>query len=210
LVYERVLFVPEYYQRHAEDWSFPGWEASSLFGRKGAPVYIEYCSGNGSWVIEKARSNPEQNWFAVEKKFERVRKIWAKAQSNQLNNLIVVDGEAQPFTKYYLPEESVDGVFVNFPDPWPKERHAKHRLFQEPFISDMARILKRGATAIFVTDDPPYSAQIISSMLENGAWESIIPEPYFTTQWLDYGTSYFEQLWRMKGRTIHYMHFVKK
>ena len=207
---DRVLLVPEYYDRHAEEWSFPGWEDPLFFGREGAPVYIEYCSGNGAWIIEKARRHPEQNWIAVEKRFDRVRKIWARAKKFQLNNLIVVDGEAQPFTKYYLPEASVDGVYVNFPDPWPKERHAKHRLLQEPFVSDMARILKKGASAVFVTDDEPYCQQIISVMLENGAWDSVIPDPYFTTEWCDYGTSFFDELWRTKGRHIRYMQFNKK
>jgi tRNA (guanine-N7-)-methyltransferase len=189
---------------------FPGWDDPALFHRKGAPIFVEYCSGNGAWIIQKAKENPEQNWIAVEKKFERVRKIWSKCRQLQLNNLLIVCGAAESFTKYYLPEESLDGVYVNFPDPWPKDRHAKHRLFQGPFIQDLSRMAKKGANAFFVTDDAPYCAQMVSVLLESSRWHSSLPDPYFVSEWSGYGTSYFDQLWRQKGRTIHYLHFTKK
>src|ERR1700757_2080951 len=88
LLFQRVLFVPEYYQRH-EEWTFPGWEDPSLFGNP-REVSVEFCSGHGHWIIEKAKAHPEKNWVAVEMQFERVRKIWSKMQNNQLSNLLIV------------------------------------------------------------------------------------------------------------------------
>lgn len=204
---ERVLFVPQHYVGH-QDWVFPGWNDPLLFGKEGK-VYIEYCSGNGAWILEKAIQNPLDHWVAVEKKFERVRKIWAKLQNLQVPNLIIICGEAVTFSRYYLPEHSVDGIYVNFPDPWPKGRHAKNRLLQEPFVGELSRIVKKKGKSILVTDDPPYSEQMIAEMKKGCGWKADFPDPCYVTEWPDYGTSYFDELWREKGRAIRYMQFSK-
>lgn len=204
-MHQGVLFVPEYYSEHHK-WHFPCWEDPVLFN-KSAPVFIEYCSGNGHWIIEKAKISPDTHWVAVEKKFERVRKIWSKAQNEKIKNLLIVCGEADPFNAYYLIEHEVDGVFVNFPDPWPKPKHAKHRLIQSPFVQQISRIVKPKGKAILVTDDFPYVEQMIQEMRKEGLWKSVYPSPYYVTQWDNYGASYFDTLWREKGKTIYYLQF---
>ena len=120
LIVDRVLFIPKYYENHRE-WSMPAWEDPQIFGRQ-APVHIEYCSGNGAWIVEKALKHPEIHFVAVEKRFERVRKLWSKMHNLKLSNLFVVCGEALTFTQNYLSSESIEKIFVNFPDPWPKRR----------------------------------------------------------------------------------------
>lgn len=205
---QRVLFVPQYYDQHGE-WKFPGWNAPEFFGNN-HPVHIEYCSGNGTWILDKALQNPDQNWVAVEKKFERVRKIWSKVQNYKVPNLMIISGEALTFTRYYLPENSITSIFVNFPDPWPKKKHSKNRLFQFPFPKEVSRVVKNEGSAILVTDDPAYSLQMCDEMQKQSEWQSAFLPPFFVTEWPDYGTSYFDRLWREKGREIRYMQFVNK
>lgn len=200
-VHQRVLFVPNYYDRHGE-WASPGWEDPSLFNRPG-DLHIEYCSGNGAWVLEKARQNPHQNWVAVEKKFNRVRQLWAKMHNRNVTNLIIVLGEALTFTHYYLAPETVAAAYVNFPDPWPKDKHAKHRLFQEPFSRELHRVLKKDSPLTIVTDDNAYCAQILTVM--RPLWNT----PAHTHDTPGYGTSYFDSLWREKGRLIHYLGYTR-
>ncbi|MBY0528767.1 MAG: tRNA (guanine(46)-N(7))-methyltransferase TrmB [Rhabdochlamydiaceae bacterium] len=205
---EGVLFVPQYYQSHAE-WGVVNFEDPNVFKRS-CPVVVEYCSGNGAWIIEKAQQHPEWNWVAVEKRFDRVRKIWSKARNLKLDNLLVVCGEALEFTRFYLPSECFSSAYINFPDPWPKEKHAKHRIFQESFISEMSRVVRKEGIATVVTDDPIWAERISEAMQKNPQWRSQFPEPYFVTEWPDYGSSYFNDLWLEKGRTIHYMQFINK
>jgi tRNA (guanine-N7-)-methyltransferase len=207
-IVDRVLFVPRFYAAHQE-WNFPGWEAPEVFGRT-APLAIEYCSGNGLWVIEKAKAHPEINWIAVEKRFDRVRKIWSKRSNENIPNLLVVCGDALTFTQFYLKESSVDQIYINFPDPWPKEKHAKNRLIQEPFVSEMARVLKEKGKAVVVTDDVMYQQRVIESMMGNPQWSPSFSFPHFVTEWEGYGTSYFDALWREQGCTIHYLKFQRK
>ncbi|MCP5491917.1 MAG: tRNA (guanosine(46)-N7)-methyltransferase TrmB [Chlamydiales bacterium] len=191
---DNVLFVPAYYKGH---------EAFEMPLLKG-PIAVEYCSGNGEWIIQKCLDEPNYTWIAVEKKFQRVAKIWSKAQNNNLKNLLIVCGEAQTFTKHYLQDSSVEKIYVNYPDPWPKERHAKHRLIQTPFANEMARVAKEGAIATFVTDDQPYGNQMQSEM--KAPWQLLRADLLDTS----YGTSFFDQLWRSKGRSIQVMEFQCK
>jgi tRNA (guanine-N7-)-methyltransferase len=202
---DRVLFVPEYYDRHHE-WQFPGWE--TIFGNP-RPVIVEYCTGNGTWIAEKAKES-SYNWVAVEWRFERVRKIWSKLKNQQLSNLFVVCGEAYVFTHHYLKDHCVDQVYVNFPDPWPKAKHAKNRLFQLPFIIELTRIVKSGGRVTVVTDDIVYGEQISNEMLAHPAWSSVFPSPHYVTEWEGYGASYFDTLWREKGKEPRYFQFKKQ
>ncbi len=200
-----VLFIPDYYDKHKE-WNFPDWE--TIFGNTN-PVVIEYCTGNGTWIAEKTKDKTK-NWVAVEWRFERVQKIWSKMKNQNLDNLFIVCGDAQIFIRDYLKDQSVDGVFVNFPDPWPKDRHAKNRLFQPPFMSELARTVKKGAPFTVVTDDPPYSEQLREVTFANGQWDAVFEAPHYVTEWNGYGASYFDSLWREKGREIRYFQFLRK
>ncbi len=202
----RVFYVPDYYQEH-HLFPFPPFEDPQLFGNTN-PVHLEYCSGNGTWIVEKARSNPHLNWVAVEWDFERVRKIASKACNAKLSNLFVISGEALTFTKHYLPKGALEQVYVNFPDPWPKKRHAKHRLFRLPFILEVARALKPGGFGTFVTDDIPYSEQICEVLLESKLWNPLMPPPYYKKEAAGYGTSFFDTLFRAQGKEIRFLEWI--
>jgi tRNA (guanine-N7-)-methyltransferase len=202
---DKVLFIPDHYSRHKE-WVFPRWD--EVFGNTN-PVIIEYCSGNGPWIVEKAQDK-SKNWVAVEWRFDRVQKIWSKMKNHGLDNLLIVCGDAQIFVRDYLKDQSVSGVYVNFPDPWPKAKHAKNRLFQPPFIAELARTLEAGAFFIVVTDDPIYGQQLVDVVLANGAWSPVYQPPHYMTEWEGYGCSYFDSLWREKGREIRYFQFLRQ
>lgn len=208
MIHDRILYVPEYYDKH-DEFVFPGWESPEIFGRE-ALIEAEYCAGNGAWIVEKAIAHPERNWVAIEIQFDRVRKIWSKIQNLGLKNLFVVCGEGLTFTKYYAPSGSFSATYVNFPDPWPKEKHAKNRLVQEPFLTEISRVSSLGAIATIATDHAEYTRQIIESMLKNPLWDPRFPYPHYITDYEGYGASYFEELWKAKGIPLHYIQFVNK
>jgi len=207
MVQDRIWYVPNQYENF-NSFTFPGWN-SPLFFDNSNPVCIEYCSGNGAWVAVKARMNPQYNWVAVELKFERVRKIWSKLKNFQLTNLMAVCGEGYRLTRHYIPDASIHSVFINFPDPWPKKRHAKHRIVQPSFVNEIIRILHPGGVLTMVTDDADYSRVMIDVVLQFSEFESEFADPYYVTDYPEYGTSYFEDLWRQKGKNIHYHSFRK-
>ena len=155
LIEDSVWYIPKLCKDYTS-FSFPGWSHPDLFEQE-RPICVEYCSGNGAWIASKAQAFPEYNWVAVELKFDRVRKIWSKIKKHSLSNLLIACGEGYFTTKHYLPSLSVKSVFINFPDPWPKTRHAKNRIVQVPFVKEIYRILQVGGTFTLVTDDEAYS-----------------------------------------------------
>ena len=110
---------------------------------------------------------------------------------------------------YIFPTESCEAAYINFPDPWPKRRHAKNRLIQPKFLDQVSRLLKREALFTLVTDDPDYSEQMLKEMGHHPGFASFLPSPYFVTEFAGYGSSYFDQLWREKGKVIRYHQFQK-
>ena len=208
MIMDKILFVPQYYDKHQE-WPFPSWESAEIFGRE-APVHIEYCTGNGAWIIERAIKEPGVNWVAVEKRFDRVAKIWSKMHNYGLTNLFIVYGEALTFSRFYAPASSFSAIYVNFPDPWPKEKHAKNRLFKPEFVTELGRLARPGAGATFVTDDAVYKEQICQVFLSDPNWSPSFPPPHFVTEWKGYGASYFGDLWQDMGKTIHYIQFENR
>lgn len=203
LLQGKMLFIPEFYEKHEE---FGTLELKKIFDGEN-PVYVEYCSGNGQWIIEQAEKHPEINWISVEKQFRRARQIYAKAQNRGLSNLLVVSGEALTFSRYYLADAIAAQSFVNFPDPWPKDRHAKHRLITPAFVKELARVLEPKAKSLFVTDHEIYAQQMIESMQTEKRFFPCAPAPYFVTDRQEYGSSFFGSLWKDLGRTIHYIEY---
>ena len=205
ILLDRALYIPDYYNRH-EEWGFLNWSSEGIFGND-KPVIIEYCCGNGQWIGAKAKEHPEYNWIGVDKLFERARKVWAKIHREEISNLFVVCADALTFSRYYVAPQSVQEIYVNFPDPWPKLKHAKNRLIQQDFLNELDRIVKWGGQAHFVTDDFPYVETILREVSLCPVWKSIYPEPYYITDLPEFGDSYFKALWDKRGRTIYYQKY---
>jgi tRNA (guanine-N7-)-methyltransferase len=184
---DSVLYVPIYYEEH-DGSVYPGFERE-------APIHVEFCSGNGDWIIAKALAHPEINWIANEMQFNRVRKIWSKMKNHDVTNLHIVCGMAEDFTDHYLRENMIDAAYVNFPDPWWKDRQAKHRLIKDPFISTLSNRMKGEGSMTLVTDFPAYASQMHNEFNLSPLWQHRSCELNPTS----YGYSYFESLWKSKG-----------
>jgi tRNA (guanine-N7-)-methyltransferase len=200
---ERFLYVPKHYDRH-EAWIAVPWTDPSIFGND-RPVVLECCSGNGQWICERAKNHPLINWVAVDIRFDRCRKTWLRMHRENLSNLYIMCGDANDLIRFYIPKRSLTEIFVNFPDPWPKLRHAKHRLIQAHFLTQMAEVALPGALATFVTDDEVYAGQILRELDACPIWRPRLPPPHYALDWSGYGTSYFADLWKKKGRKIHFI-----
>lgn len=201
LIHDKVWYMAPMADGTA--FEFPGWHSEELFPNAN-DIRIEYCSGNGTWITEKAAAHPEINWLAVEKRFDRARKIWSKIKNKGLDNLVVAFAEGLSLTNRYIPPSSVSAIYVNFPDPWPKTRHAKHRIGSLRLFEEAARVLKPGGRLIFVTDDEPYSSQFIEIASTQTALVQTLPAPGYSQPPEGYGTSFFDSLFRGQGKTIFY------
>lgn len=202
---DRLIYIPPDYKHQPSGLL---WEDRKIFGNLN-PISIEYCSGNGDWIVERAKQFPEKNWVAVEMRHSRASKILKRIKKEALSNLVVVCSEAWTFTRHYLPNQCIEKVFINFPDPWPKRRHRKNRLVQPRFLTELSRTLQRGGTVVFVTDDADYLQETLSLFSSHAHFQPKYPSPHYIVQPIDYGTSWFEDFWRKQGRDITYTEFMR-
>ncbi len=194
--------------------SFPVWDKKApflgdqiLFVMRGgeklalpARVCLELCSGNGQWLVEKAKQHPEIFWIGVEKRIDRAKKMWKLAKRESAENVLVACGRAEIFVAEFLPEKSLEKVFVHFPDPWPKKRHAKHRIVQLGLLSNLKKAMKQGAEFCLVTDDQPFLLESMQTLAVE--LEPTLEFPHYVENDSQWGNSFFDQLWRQKARTI--------
>jgi tRNA (guanine-N7-)-methyltransferase len=124
------------------------------------PVEVELGSGDGSFLVQSAASQPGRNFFGVERLMGRLRKIQRKASRQNLTNLRLLRIEASYFLEYLLPQNSIASLHIYFPDPWPKRKQRIHRLINDRFPALAARVLLPGGTVHVRTDDRDYFSQM--------------------------------------------------
>ncbi len=134
-------------------------DLARLFPRP-QPLEIELGSGDGSFLVEYARRNPERNFVGVERLLGRIRKMERKARRAGLLNIRGVRIESTYFLEYLLPANSAAAIHIYFPDPWPKRKHRRHRLINERFPALAHRALGCGGEVYLRTDDQDYFAQM--------------------------------------------------
>ncbi len=204
------FYVPDHYFKHKES-GYSFFKKTKIFNNDN-PVNIEYCSGNGQWIIDRAQKEKDKNWIAVEFRFDRARKIWLKMKKQNISNLFVVFGEGLTFTKNYIEDNVIEESFVNFPDPWPKKKHAKNRIVTCDFLNEISRITTHNGNITLVTDDEDSSERFIEEVFKTSCWKPVFENPYYINDFPEYGSSYFNDLWKDKGKTIRFMNFknIKK
>ncbi len=128
------------------------WE-KDLFKKK-QEIWIEIGMGKGGHTLELAKQNPNKNIIGIEI-FPSVQVIPVKkAEEIKLDNLLFISGDASNIDEWFK-KESIERIFINFPDPWPKERHAKRRLLFYKFLNKYYDILKKSCIIEFKTDQLP-------------------------------------------------------
>ena len=118
------------------------------------PIHIEIGMGKGQFLMTLARQNPHINYIGIEKYSSVLIRALEKMEENPLPNLFFIRMNAEEIHEIFAPEE-VSRIYLNFSDPWPKDRHAKRRLTSKEFLSRYDQFLKKDGCIIFKTDNRP-------------------------------------------------------
>ena len=135
----------------------------AIFGNRN-PVVIEIGFGMGESTLKIARDNPDINYVGIEVFLYGFSKLLANVAKEGLRNIRLMRFDAVQVLQDMVPENSVDGFHIFFPDPWPKKRHHKKRLIQVPFATLLASRLKKGGYIYCVTDWEDYAKQMLQVM----------------------------------------------
>ena len=125
------------------------------------PVKLEIGFGMGQALIHYAKTQPEFNFIGIEVHPPGIGAALNLLAVHQLKNVRVLQGDAVLALKQYGQKESLSGINIFFPDPWPKRRHQKRRLIQAEFISLLAEKLKPGAILHLATDWQDYAEHML-------------------------------------------------
>lgn len=118
-----------------------------------APLHVEIGMGKGKFITTLAELYPENHYIGVEKYASvLIRAVEKKRGREDLNNLTFLSVDAAALPDIFAPGE-VDRIYLNFSDPWPKDRHAKRRLTSREFLARYEQFLKRSGEICFKTDN---------------------------------------------------------
>ena len=165
------------------------------------PYYLEIGSGKGQFLVDMAKKFPEKFFIGVERNVTCCGFTAKKLVEEKLENAKLMFINAEILLNN-IKDNSIDGIFLNFSDPWPKKRHHKRRLTAEAFLKNYYRVLKPGARIMMKTDNPDLFAFTLEN-LENSPFKVIEQnDNYLTHDEFDTMTEY-EQSFREEGIAIH-------
>jgi tRNA (guanine-N7-)-methyltransferase len=143
-----------------------------MFGGDGPPrrIELEVGCGKGKFLLAAAQAWPDRAFLAVEHSRALLRKVRDRVVRAGLLNVRLFHGNARDVVQRLVPEGSLSRIHVYFPDPWPKRRHAKHRLFAGAMPDAIARSLHAGGELLLATDHDPYFREVIGRLAVHAAF----------------------------------------
>lgn len=116
------------------------------------PFYLEIGSGKGQFLLDMAKKFPDKFFIGVERNVTCSGITCKKLVDNEITNAKLMYIDAEVLMKE-VKDDSIESIFLNFSDPWPKKRHHKRRLTAESYLNNYYRVLKNGGRLIIKTDN---------------------------------------------------------
>ena len=173
--------------------------------KKEANLNLEIGSGYGHFMMEYCLKNPDINFVGLDYRFKRSYTLVKKLQSHPYKNFRYLRAKGERID-FIFEEDELNNIFYFFPDPWPKARHNKKRLFQRPFLERAYRVLRPMGKIFIKTDHDEYAnwmLEVINNQdlfelkfFTNNLWEET------TEQFLTSFQTKFEKIFRSKNINI--------
>ncbi len=205
---ERLKEYPEYIMYDKEIMNNYKGKWNTYF-KNDNPIYVEIGSGSGNFALGMCQKYPERNHMAIELRFKRLHSSARKSKNYKLNNILFIRRYGEQIGEF-LGEEEIQGMYINFPDPW--EGSEKNRIIQKALFDNLDKVMKIGGKLFFKTDHDGYYADVIelSKTLENYKLVYNTPDLHNTEKAIDNVQTEFEQLFLNKfNKNINYIEIEK-
>ncbi len=170
------------------------------------PVWLEIGFGGGEHLAHMAGENREVNFVGSEPYLNGVASILRHIEEGELENVRLHPSDARDLFDA-LPDDSFERVYLLYPDPWPKARHAERRFMHPDNLRDIARLLKSGSELRVASDIPEYIEHGLEAIAGNPDFERIDHDIH--TPWEGWFRTRYEAKAVREGRTPHYLRFKR-
>jgi tRNA (guanine-N7-)-methyltransferase len=176
-----------------------------IFGRQ-APLAVEIGFGGGEYLDWWASERPDWDFIGIELPLDCIFRAANRFEDSKRSNLRLIQGDARYLLRELFAAGSLRHVIMQFPMPWPKDKHAKHRVSSPGFAATLADVLEPGCSFELVTDQEWYAQETETHLSANPAFEvtpvETNPERPFKTRyeskWLEEGRQIFRLLVTLK------------
>jgi tRNA (guanine-N7-)-methyltransferase len=185
-------------------------DPTPLFAHKPRTIWLEIGFGGGEHLAEQARANPDVGLVGCEVFLNGIATLLARVAASGLDNIRIYPEDARDLLDA-LPDDSLDRVFLLFPDPWPKRRHADRRFISRTTLDLLARLMKPGAELRIASDDPTYLGWALAHLTRHPdfAWTARGPADWRARSADWPGTRYESKALR-EGRSPVFLRFTRR
>ena len=170
---------------------------------------IEIGCGKGKFLVGRAQENPDINFIGIDWAGKFMKIGAQRAHKRDLKNIVFVRAHAEDLLKHIMPQKELSIIHMYFPDPWPKKRHHKRRLFRDEFVDLVHEALTEDGRFEIATDFSKYYDVMLEAIAEAKIkWPSMqttendrIFDPHLKTN--------YELKYEVEGRTLHYIELKK-
>ncbi|MGZ8161800.1 MAG: tRNA (guanosine(46)-N7)-methyltransferase TrmB [Methylobacter sp.] len=155
------LALDNYWDRYCLD-PKADYDFARVFSWDDAPLYVEIGFGNGDNLAKMAAANPDKNYIGIEVHRPGVGHLLLRLEQQGLNNVRIYCHDAIEIFEQKITDNSVAGVYLFFPDPWPKKKHHKRRIVRPDFVELLVRKLKSGGYFHAATDWQNYAENMLA------------------------------------------------
>jgi tRNA (guanine-N7-)-methyltransferase len=153
--------IQDNFQKHAVNFENKIINFGDIFKNKDSDLILEIGFGMGTSTAEIAKSNLNKNYVAIEVHSPGVGNLLKLIQEGDIRNLKIIQHDAVEVLNVMIKNDSLDGIHIFFPDPWPKKRHHKRRLIQSNLLKLIAQKIKKSGYLHIATDWEDYALWII-------------------------------------------------
>lgn len=171
-------------------------------------LVLEIGFGDGDFLIEMADRHPEKNFLGIEIKTKRFKIAVNASEHEANNNLKFLHMNAVIAVKELFKEDTFSLVYINFPDPWPKDRHHKHRIVNPDFLQTLSKIMKNDAVLEIASDHKDYISHCFEVFKDISFFKSEYAPPGYLHNLPNRPHTKYEKGFRKEGKEIFYLMFT--
>lgn len=194
--------LQDLWPQYGIDWHTGYLNLDEIFGRQSDRI-LEIGFGNGESLVHQAAHDPHFDFIGIEVHQPGVGHCLLNAHENDVTNLRVINHDAIEVLQQQIPDAGLIRINLLFPDPWPKKRHHKRRIFQAGFLALAAQKLMSGGSLLVATDWQNYADHIEEVTAESGLFRVAERHTHAGDRPLQRTTTKFETRGLKKGHKIY-------